>query len=47
MKIITRIKAAIIFAIESRIEAEMENIMDVCISAGADIQASIEEALKF
>ena len=30
-----------------RIEAEMVNIMDVCIEAGKEIDASIEEALKF
>ena len=33
--------------ITARIEAEMQNIMDVCIEAGKDIDASIEEALKF
>lgn len=33
--------------ITARIEAEMQNIMDVCIEAGKEIDASIEEALKF
>lgn len=33
--------------ITARVEAEMQNIMDVCIEAGRDIDASIEEALKF
>ena len=33
--------------IAARIEAEMDNIMSVCIEAGRDIDASIEEALKF
>lgn len=33
--------------IAARIEAEMQNIMDVCIDAGKEIDASIEEALKF
>lgn len=32
--------------ISARVEAEMQNIMDVCIEAGKDIDASIEEALK-
>ena len=33
--------------ISARIEAEMDNIMNVCIEAGKEIDASIEEALKF
>ena len=33
--------------ISARIEAEMQNIMDVCIEAGKEIDASIEEAFKF
>lgn len=47
MKIISRIKAEITYRIEAIIEAEMQNIMNVCIEAGADIQTSIDEALKF
>lgn len=33
--------------IQNRIDAELDNIMDVCIQAGKDIDALIEEALKF
>lgn len=33
--------------IAARIEAEMDNIMNVCIEAGKEIDALIEEALKF
>ena len=33
--------------ISARIEAEMQNILNVCIEAGKDIDAEIEKALKF
>ena len=33
--------------ITARIEAEMDNIMTVCIEAGKEIDAEIEKALKF
>ena len=47
MNIINRIKTKLVAVIEARIEAELENIMNVCIEAGAEIQAAIDEALKF
>lgn len=33
--------------IQNRIDVELDNIMEVCIQAGKDIDALIEEALKF
>ena len=33
--------------ISARIEAELENVMSVCIEAGKEIDAEIEKALKF
>lgn len=33
--------------ITARIEAEMQNIMNVCIEAGKEIDTEIEKALKF